>query len=153
MFRRTLLGIVLFISGVPVYAMSFSQAQKVYAALVVSQFPGGAPTLVLDPSVYPNAESSYFKIAITKGMLTFVRNNNEMAMILGHELAHYALGHNGSNHANEYSADMLGAKYMSASGYNLCSGAMVIFRFNDEASKSHPASAERYRRLTTGVCS
>lgn len=44
-----------------------------------------------DPSI--NAGATFGQIAITSGMLNFVRNDDEMAVVLGHELAHIEQGH------------------------------------------------------------
>jgi len=44
-----------------------------------------------EPSI--NAGTTFGRIVITEGMLRFVRSDDELAMILGHELAHLTLGH------------------------------------------------------------
>src|SRR5256885_11859960 len=44
-----------------------------------------------EPSI--NAGTTSGRIVITEGMLRFVRSDDELAMILGHELAHLTLGH------------------------------------------------------------
>jgi predicted Zn-dependent protease len=40
-----------------------------------------------------NAGATFGKIVVTEGMLRFVRSDDELAMILGHELAHLTQGH------------------------------------------------------------
>jgi predicted Zn-dependent protease len=40
-----------------------------------------------------NAGTTFGKIMVTEGMLRFVRSDDELAMILGHELAHLTQGH------------------------------------------------------------
>jgi predicted Zn-dependent protease len=40
-----------------------------------------------------NAGSTFGKIMVTDGMMRFVRSDDELAMILGHELAHLTQGH------------------------------------------------------------
>src|SRR5713101_4548507 len=40
-----------------------------------------------------NAGSTFGKVIITEGMMHFVRSDDELAMILGHELAHITQGH------------------------------------------------------------
>jgi Zn-dependent protease with chaperone function len=44
-----------------------------------------------DPSI--NAGATFGQVAITSGMLNFVRSDDEMAVVLGHELAHIEEGH------------------------------------------------------------
>src|SRR3989442_12453287 len=44
-----------------------------------------------EPSI--NAGPTSARIVITEGMMRFVRSDDELAMILGHELAHLTLGH------------------------------------------------------------
>ena len=44
-----------------------------------------------DPSI--NAGASFGQVAITSGMLNFVKSDDEMAVVLGHELAHIEQGH------------------------------------------------------------
>ncbi len=40
-----------------------------------------------------NAGTTFGKIIVTEGMLRFIRSDDELAMILGHELAHLTQGH------------------------------------------------------------
>jgi len=47
---------------------------------------------------------------------TFVKNADEMALIFGHELAHFTLGHRGSTPSRELAADSLGAQYADKAG-------------------------------------
>src|SRR5438067_10279010 len=44
-----------------------------------------------DPSI--NAGATFGQVAITSGMLNFVKSDDEMATVLGHELAHIEQGH------------------------------------------------------------
>ncbi len=106
-----------------------------------------APGLRYNPSPVVNAQCGVFSISINAGMLQFVRNDAELALVLGHELAHYKLGHRGSTPSNEFAADALGAIFSSHAGYGVCTGAQVVKRFNDRSSKTHPDSNERYKKL------
>ena len=49
--------------------------------------------IVLDESDAVNAYADGSKIAITKGMLRFAENDQELALVISHELAHNAMGH------------------------------------------------------------
>jgi predicted Zn-dependent protease len=44
-----------------------------------------------DPSI--NAGATFGQVAVTSGMLNFLRSDDEMAVVLGHELAHIEEGH------------------------------------------------------------
>ena len=44
-----------------------------------------------DPSI--NAGATFGQVAVTSGMLNFVKDDDELAIILGHELAHITEGH------------------------------------------------------------
>lgn len=44
-----------------------------------------------DPSI--NAGATFGQVAVTSGMLDFVRSDDELAVVLGHELAHIEQGH------------------------------------------------------------
>lgn len=44
-----------------------------------------------EPSI--NAGATFGKVMVTEGMMRFVRSDDELAMILGHELAHLTQGH------------------------------------------------------------
>lgn len=129
-----------------VSAMSIENARDVYYK--IGRANGiSLPQLVLVYSTDVNASTDGRKVYINSAMLSFVNNEAEIAMVLGHELAHYRLRHRRSTPGNEYAADRLGASYMHNAGYNICRGARVIKRFNNEDSDTHPASRKRYRRL------
>lgn len=80
-------------------------------------------------------------------MYKHLRNNDEIAMLLGHEIAHMRLGHTGSTPQNEYDADAIGGFYARNAGYNICKGMQFIVRFKSPDSKTHPASIKRYKKL------
>ena len=44
-----------------------------------------------DPSI--NAGATFGQVAVTSGMLNFIQSDDEMAVVLGHELAHIEQGH------------------------------------------------------------
>ncbi len=129
------------------FAMSFGQAQEVYSRVTRSNDFSIAPRLVLSNSPDVNASSGGFRITINKGMLRFAHNSDELAIVLGHELAHYTLHHRQSTPSNEYAADALGAMYATKARYSSCLGAQLIRRFHNEASSTHPDSESRYNRL------
>jgi predicted Zn-dependent protease len=76
-----------------------------------------------------------------------ITNKDELALVLGHELAHYKLGHHGSNHRNEYAADALGYQYAAKAGYNVCRGKNIFKKFRKGGSATHPDPRDRIKHL------
>lgn len=56
-----------------------------------------------------NAFTNGVKIGITTGMIRFVKNDDELALVLGHELAHGALNHLGKQAGNVLLGTLIGA--------------------------------------------
>ena len=129
-----------------IYAMSFQHVQQVYAR--IAQANGfSVPPLRLENNSDVNAHAGWGAIYINSGMLRAVHNDDELALVLGHELGHYKLHHWRSTPSNEYAADAQGAYYMSNAGYRICKGAQLIRRFRAPDSDTHPASEKRYHKL------
>lgn len=124
------------------YAMSFNQAQLVFNRLRVK-----GVRLVYIPRNYSNAEYFNRTVEISRGLLNEVRNEDEIALVLGHELGHYINGPRGSYHKREYDADRTGARLARRAGYNVCKGTGLLRRWNDTADYSHPSSRNRIKRL------
>lgn len=95
-------------------------------------------------------------IGVPLGMLRFVRSDDELAVVLGHELghlptsrAHGLLAWTWSDHERE--ADLRGLIYAHQAGYDIRAGARVFERMatelavwpGDEAAGPHPSHAER----------
>lgn len=72
----------------------------------------------------------------------------EFALLAGHEIAHYYLGHQHSSITNELEADWLGALLACRAGFPVAS-AMKLFR-HARGSNSHPAPLQR-RNLLAGM--
>lgn len=47
-----------------------------------------------------NAYADGNRVVVTKGMMRFVRDDNELALVIGHELAHNAMGHMDAKRGN-----------------------------------------------------
>ncbi len=145
--RQLLISLVLVVLSVNSYAMSFSQVSAIYAQVAKANGLIVAPHLVLSPDQSINANAAGFRITVNQGLLNAVRDKDEMAMVLGHELAHYELGHKQSTIPNEYAADHQGAIYMHKAGYSICIGAQLLRRFGSKDSVTHPAGTKRFHRL------
>ncbi len=97
-------------------------------------------------NAYCNAETN--TIRFTTGILKSFRNVDELALVMGHELAHCALGHKGrSNPPEEFIADKIGGIYMERAGFNKCKGAKHMKRRNDPLSITHPRDSDRVHAL------
>ncbi len=127
-------------------AMSFSEARGVYNRIARANGINPLPLKLLNSSEV-NAEETGQEIYVYKGMLRFVRNQSEMALVLGHELSHYTLHHRTSTKRHEYAADKLGAVYMRKAGYDVCLGAQAFKRYNSGPSDDHPDDLDRLHAL------
>lgn len=141
-----IIGLLLILNSMHSEARTIEEAQMIYQKILKANKMQG-PSLHMYKSEDINAHYGWGGIFINVGMLRYARNQSEIALVIGHELAHYTLKHWRSNPANEFAADKLGSYYMSNSGYNVCKGAKLFKRFDDKASKTHPSARERYRRL------
>lgn len=137
--------VLLMILTINSYAMSFHSAEKVFN--VMSQEFRNRPSIhILDESTI-NAYSWHNQVEISEGLLTLITNEDEMAFVLGHELGHLLLGHNGSTKENEYQADRASFFLMKRYGFNTCRGAKNLFKLVNAESDDHPLPSKRYERL------
>lgn len=137
---------------IPVPAPTYSQTARVnniYATVVRANGISNAPALVIVSNSAINAQEVFELgvISINTGLIDSALDDSEIAMVLGHELAHFTKGDSMSTIPIEYAADQLGGQYMAKAGYNLCLGAKIIQRFGTTASSDHPAGTDRYARL------
>ena len=121
----------------------------------------------LSPTSTINAYADGNKITMTAGMMNFVKNDDELALILGHELGHNTMGHIRKVVTNlivtlgktrytrpfESEADYVGMYYMVRAGYNPDNVEDVWRRLaltNPKSvvrAKTHPAYPDRYLTL------
>jgi len=64
-------------------------------------------------------------IAFTHAAATRL-SDDEFALLAGHEIAHWYLGHQGSTHASEQAADRLGAELACRAGFDPVKGASLF---------------------------
>lgn len=114
-----------------------------------------------------NAYANGKTITVTAGMMDFVKSDDELAAIIGHELAHNELGHIRKSITNyalslggtrftrpfESEADYAGLYYMSRAGFNMDNVEDMWRRLARRSgrpiarAKTHPTFPDRYVRL------
>ena len=75
-------------------------------------------------------------LTITTKLLSIVRNEDELAGVIGHEMAHAVYG-------NEMKADVQGLKYAKRAGYNYCRAAKFLKSLVGD--NKHPDGNIRYK--------
>ena len=130
-------------------SVSTNLAKIVYIKLLSKNNVKKSTGLVIVQKNEVNAGANVAKnvIILNSGMLNYVHNADELALVLGHELGHIARGDGGSNVNAEYAADKLGGEYMKNAGFNLCVGAQALRRLHSNGGGTHPASEARYKAL------
>ena len=107
-----------------------------------------------------NAYTNGKDVVIFRGMLNFVKNDDELAMVLSHELAHVMLRHTSFSEFQitsletsqaEANADKLGAIYMIKSGYDVCKARDLWMRMlktkGNYQGNDHPTYSYRFDEL------
>lgn len=135
--------------------------KKMYSKLVAQtgQSQDKLPFYIVESNEI-NAYTDGKKVVIFRGMLEFCKNDSEVAMILGHELAHKMLKHTEYGEFTvdaeeltvaEANADKMGAVYMMKSGYDICKGRELWKRLEHNEGNyqngDHPNYAYRYSEL------
>lgn len=107
-----------------------------------------------------NAHVDGETIIITTGLLRFVESDDELAAVVGHELAHRVLGHRRSRlRSRERAADYLGVYLAARAGYDPAAAADFVRRLatehpeliSEHASPAHPSTASRVAALDRTV--
>jgi membrane-associated protease RseP (regulator of RpoE activity) len=107
---------------------------------------------------YANASMGGGQVAITTGMLRFVESNDEIALILGHEIAHHILSHTASRPSYEADADYMGCYLAARAGFDVSVAPHLWERFGrfepfslDNDRRSHPGTPERALALEATI--
>ena len=107
-----------------------------------------------------NAHVSGETIIITTGLLRFVERDDELAVVIGHELAHRILGHRRSRRrSRERAADYIGVYLAARAGYDPAAAADFVRRLaaehpeliSERASPAHPGTPGRVAALDRAV--
>lgn len=143
---RLLSVVYLFLFPIVLNAATFQHAQIIYNEIATANNIS-VPPLVLSKSSEVNADETPQRISINEGMLRFVKNDSELALILGHEMGHFYLHHGYSSIEHEFAADYQGGIFMSYTGYDICTGAQIFKRMYQGPSSDHPRAADRIIHL------
>lgn len=123
--------------------------------------------VVLEDGQGLNAHADSRRIRISRAMIDLATDDSELALVLGHELAHVVLGHtrrdifdrvNSAFHAgierdDERHADYVGLYLVARAGYNVRRAVTLWRRMGAVqpgiiiGSNTHPGTAERYVAL------
>ncbi len=135
--------------------VSVAQTAIVYKKLVNMYQLNKKPNLYIENDNDIQAECDGTNVYITRGMLKFLKNKDELAVILGHELTHYKYqySHVFGSWNEEYRADH-GGLYLAGKlnhKYNK-KRSLALFRsfmrtIGDYDSNSHPSWSKRYNKL------
>ncbi len=145
--RKIILGALLMLSSNVFASVSFQEAQIIFKQLETKA--GINVPLVLVKTNEVNAATDGYKIKINTGMLRFLDNKEQLALVLGHEIGHIKT--NGWGKRWEFTADAYGAALASSVGYSACKGReffrKMVKRFGNYPSTSHPKNGDRYNKL------
>ncbi len=128
-------------------SVSLNKVKQVYTQLLKYNSEIKGPSLLkLDlPEINAFNYKSGQLIVITKKMMNWIRNKDELALILGHELGH-------NKWHTEARADEYGAKYSIKAGFNYCRGALIfkrsLMKYGDYPI--HPTGASRWASMRCG---
>jgi len=149
------------------YQINYSREAKmerirgIYAKLIAQtgQIQDALP-LVIQNSGQINAYNNGDVVVIFTGIIDYTQNDDEIALILGHEIAHGMLKHIAYKQFRsssldvsvaEGNADKMGAVYMLKAGYNVCKARNLWLRMGNTDGNyqggDHPTAAYRFAEL------
>jgi len=115
------------------------------------------PLKIVDAPVL-NAYANTKEIVLFTGLSNSMDSEDEIAMVLAHEIAHITLGHVYIEEdlspleisVLEGQADKMGALYMMKAGFDICKGRELMKRWEksgDYLGGDHPSYSYRYMQL------
>lgn len=141
---------------------TYKEVNQVYEHIILNSGQSQRPPFhIVENMGVINAWTDGASITITTGMLHLFHNKHELAMVLGHEVAHF-IAHD-IYHGDllqediEANADKLGAFIMMRAGYDPCKGKEIMHTFkclfgDFAAPVDHPSNAYRYDQLDLPMC-
>lgn len=147
------------------HTLTPNEVREIYQQVLIQtgQSQDALP-LVIDNNDSINAYNDGQSVHVFTGIIKFVNNKDELALVLGHEIAHGMLRHVyypefQTNELEisvaEANADKLGAVYMMKAGYDICKARemwkrMSVMAGGDYQGGNHPTYSYRYRELNIG---
>ncbi len=135
----------------------------IYEKLAANSGQQDIPPLIILDSPEVNAWTNGTTVNFTTGILAVMENDDEIALVLAHEMAH-AINHDPERvdqevtpNNTEAHADKMGAYIMMRAGFDECKGKEIfkVFKklFGDTADPvGHPDFAYRYDQLDLPMC-
>lgn len=143
------------------------------SAVRVTPAPACDIRIVFTNSPMVNAATDGRSVIVMRGLVNLLRRDDELALVVGHELAHNALGHftrgralghdrafdggdrrtQASMREFEREADYVGLYFVALAGYDYQAAIESSNRmssanpFGDRSTSTHPSQAERYQLL------
>lgn len=138
-------------------AVTFADVKIVYRTLCRVEKKCLPLYVITDTKIGANASSSTQGVMITTDMMKDLKNRNQLAVVLAHELGHI---HNGDvtnswhTYSMEYKADKYGAYLAQKAGFNRCNGIKWLVddmkKYGDDTSIDHPKDSLRLNRINYG---
>jgi len=121
--------------------------------------PGCYVQPMLGLSAWWNAYASRYqgRIVVFSELIREVKNDDELAAVIGHELGHIVLGHDQSAPNAEQDADYFGLYLAARAGYDPKAGAEIWRRFSRTKpwdlteSETHPSAPQRAFAATRAI--
>jgi len=146
----------------PLSIAALRDGRELEFELAESQRPRDLEVLVVGDGVNVNAFAHPRGIVVTTGMLNFLKNDSEVAVVMGHELAHIVKGHFSTSYREGYwqpyfsqdlerEADRWGLELAHRAGFNPEVGVAIWERMDAELPRnlgeqffaSHPSTPQR----------
>lgn len=149
--------ILLSLSTLSPAAVTWAETRAVYNLLIKANHLSYTP-LVLSSENEVNGYTDGFKVVITMGALKSL-NQSEMALLLGHELAHVKHNDADTDLGGKYQedrADYYGSDYAEKIGYGKCEQAKFFLKLylaygnNGGRDDPHSPNMLRFKRLSRG---
>ncbi len=157
-----------YLTKIPYTPFTTGEVYSVFYKLTVNSGSNRNHPLVIADSPVVNAWTDGKNITITTGLLQMMHNEDELALVLGHEISH-DLAHDVEHSAipenilimdgkeNEANADKMGAFIMMRAGFDVCKGKEIFKVFknhfgDDSVDVGHPSNAYRLDQLTLPQC-
>ena len=160
----SLLALSYYISIKPPHKFTDQEVKQIYLNIIThtGESQDALPLVIVNEPII-NAYTDGKEVVVYRGIIDYAKTPDEIALILGHEVAHDMLRHVYFDEFHktelettiaEANADKMGAFYMMRSGYNICTARNIWKRiekdFGDYQGLNHPSPSYRYSQLNIG---